>query len=120
MHGKRTLVKEVRYGANGTNIFLRLDFADEAASLEGLEIQAETAGANGKADPRVKVILKAGVALVESTEGEAAFRDVMEISFPAHEDSARVRLSVWQDGLPIQAIPPQDFLQISLPSGWNA
>jgi len=85
-----------------------------------LEIQAETAGVNGEAEPKVKVVLKAGAAVVESRQGEAAFRDVMEISFPSHTDSARIRLSVWQDGLPVQAIPPQDFLQISAPGGWNA
>jgi alpha-amylase/alpha-mannosidase (GH57 family) len=120
MHGKRTVVKEVRYGANGTNIFLRIDFAEDAAKMEGLEIQAETAGLDGRAEPQIKVLLKAGNALVESTGGEAAFRDVMEISFPAAADTARIRVSVWQDGLPVQAIPPQDFLQISAPGGWNA
>jgi hypothetical protein len=44
----------------------------------------------------------------------------MEISLPSLEDTARVRLSFWQDGLPIEAIPPQDYLQISAPAGWNA
>jgi hypothetical protein len=88
--------------------------------MEGLEIQAETAGLDGRAEPQIKVLLKAGNALVESTGGEAAFRDVMEISFPATADAARIRVSVWQDGLPVQAIPPQDFLQISAPGGWNA
>jgi hypothetical protein len=44
----------------------------------------------------------------------------MEISFPSIEDPARVRLSFWQDGLPIEAIPPQDYLQIATPTGWNA
>jgi alpha-amylase/alpha-mannosidase (GH57 family) len=120
MHGKRTLVKELRYGANGGTVFVRLDFAEEKASLEGLEIQAETAGANGQTTPAIKIILKSGTAVVTSKDGEAAFRDVMEISFPVNESSPRIRLSLWQDGLPIQAIPPQDFLQITAPSGWNA
>jgi hypothetical protein len=50
----------------------------------------------------------------------AAFKDVMEISFPSTDEPARVRLSFWQDGLPIEAIPPQDYLQIAAPTGWNA
>jgi len=29
-------------------------------------------------------------------------------------------LSFWQDGLPIQAIPPQDYLKISNPVSWKA
>ena len=62
----------------------------------------------------------AGAAVAVDSLGQAAFKDVMEICFPSQEDSARVRLSFWQDGLPIEAIPPQDYLQITAPTGWNA
>jgi len=55
-----------------------------------------------------------------STSGAAAFDEVMEIALPVESDPAEVRLSFWQDGLPIQAIPPQDYLRISIPAGWNA
>jgi hypothetical protein len=37
----------------------------------------------------------------------------MEIAFPSTTEPCHVRLSFWQDGLPIQAIPPQDYLKIS-------
>jgi len=63
--------------------------------------------------------VKSGAAVAEGTGGLAALKDIMEISFPSIEGHARVRLSFWQDGLPIEAIPPQDYLQISMPSGWN-
>jgi len=39
MHGKRALLKEVRYGTDGELLFLRVDFEEEAAKLENLEIQ---------------------------------------------------------------------------------
>jgi len=64
--------------------------------------------------------VKSGVAIAQGSPGFAAFKDVMEISFPSTEEPARVRLSFWQDGLPIEAIPPQDYLQIAAPTGWNA
>jgi hypothetical protein len=64
-------------------------------------------------------VVKSGSAIAEG-EGTAAFKEVMEISFPSVADPARVRLSFWQDGLPIEAIPPQDYLQIASPTGWNA
>jgi len=44
----------------------------------------------------------------------------MEIALTSQEDPGRVRLSFWQDGLPIQAIPPQDYLKISNPVSWKA
>jgi alpha-amylase/alpha-mannosidase (GH57 family) len=120
MHGKRALVREVHYGANASRLFLRIDFAEDAASLEGLEIHAETAGQNGEPELKLKIAVKSGAAVAEGAGGEAAFKDVMEISFPSVEDPARVRLSFWQDGLPVEAIPPQDYLQIATPTGWNA
>jgi hypothetical protein len=68
----------------------------------------------------LKILVKSGTAVAEGAGVDAAFKDVMEISFPSVEDPARVRLSFWQDGLPIEAIPPQDYLQITTPTGWNA
>jgi alpha-amylase/alpha-mannosidase (GH57 family) len=120
MHGKRALVREVHFGANSANLFLRIDFAEDAAAIEGLEILADVPGVNGTPERKLRVVMKAGVALAEGAGGKAAFKDIMEISFPSVEDPARVRLSFWQDGLPVEAIPPQDYLQISTPSGWNA
>ncbi|HEX4275568.1 MAG TPA: glycoside hydrolase family 57 protein [Bryobacteraceae bacterium] len=120
MHGKRALVREVRYGASDSMVFLRIDFSDGKADLEGLEIRAEMAGANGKPLQMLGICVQAGAAIAEGKGGKAAFKDVMEIALPSTGDSARVRLSFWRDGLPIEAIPPQDYLEISAPTGWNA
>jgi len=74
-------------------------------------------GTNGTPERKLRIVVKSGAALAEGAGGHAAFKDVMEISFPSAGDPARVRLSFWQDGLPIEAIPPQDYLQISTPAG---
>jgi len=58
--------------------------------------------------------------VVTGGNGEAAYHSIMEIAIPASSDLNRVRLSFWQDGLPIQAIPPQDYLEIKEPPGWSA
>jgi alpha-amylase/alpha-mannosidase (GH57 family) len=118
MHGKRALVKEVRFGADEDNVFLRIDFAEEKEKLEGLEVHAEVQGTNGKPDCRLKIEIKSAVAVTEG-RGRAAFDEVMEIAMASGEIPARVRLSFWQDGLPVQAIPPQDYLKVSNPAGWN-
>jgi hypothetical protein len=118
MHGKRALVREVRYGASEEYLYLRIDFAEDAASLEGLEVHAEVPGANGEPERRLKITVKAAAAVVEGA-GAAAFDEVMEISLKSQEDPALVRLSFWQDGLPVQAVPAQDYLRIENPAGWG-
>jgi len=120
MHGKRDPVKEVHYGAGNTAVFLRLDFACDRASLEGLEVQAEMLNEDGKPEHKLRAILKAGNVLAESEGGTAALQDVLEISLPASGNPVRVRLSLWRDGLPVQAIPPRGYLEIPATSGWNA
>ncbi len=120
MHGKRALVNEVRFGGDGKNLYIRIDFAEDAAGMEGLEVFADVPGANGTPERKITVEIRSGAAVARDSGGEAAFKDVMEISFPSQDDPARVRLSFWQDGLPIEAIPPQDYLQITSPTGWNA
>jgi alpha-amylase/alpha-mannosidase (GH57 family) len=119
MHGKRALVKEVRYGAGGNDVFLCVRFEQDPTTLHGLQIFVELAGISGAEPEKLTVSMDAGTAKIAGGRGEAAFDEVLEISMPAH-DVNRVRLSFWQDGLPIQAIPPQDFLEITEPPGWSA
>jgi hypothetical protein len=74
--------------------------------------------ASGKTELKVKVTINRGSVFVEGAGGNAAFQDVLEISLPRSSVTAQVRLSFWRDGLPIQAIPPQDYLVI--PTAGNA
>ena len=119
MHGKRALVKEVRFGADSANLYLRIDFMEDPASLEGLQVHADVPGPNGSSERKLTIEVKSGAAVTKDSTGQAAFKDVMEMAFPSQEPGS-VRLSFWQDGLPIQAIPPQDYLRITAPTGWNA
>jgi alpha-amylase/alpha-mannosidase (GH57 family) len=122
MHGKRVLVKEVLYGTDGSNIFLRVDFEEQAASLVDLEIHAEIPGAGGKPECRLKVKFAPGAALVVEGAGQAAFRNVLEISIPVSGNPDEVRLSFWQKGLPVEAIPSHDYLHVTEaePAAWSA
>jgi hypothetical protein len=125
MHGKRILVKEVYYGRNDTSVFLRIDFNEGPAGIGDLEVHAEMPDCTGKPQRILKVSLSQGSVLIDSRDGTAAFREVMEIVLPGSSSPGsggpeRFRLSFWQDGLPIQAIPPQDYLRIPAPPAWNA
>jgi alpha-amylase/alpha-mannosidase (GH57 family) len=98
MHGKRPLVKEVHYGIDAGAIALRIDFGEDSNLIEGLELQAEMPDTDGKPETKLRVKL----------EGTG----VLEIRLPRSAHTDRLRLSFWRDGLPIQAIPPQDYLVI--------
>ena len=105
MHGKRTLLKEVLYGSDGKKIYVRADFVETAAQLEGLEIQVHPETGTGQL---AVITLQNGKAVITGHPNghtEAAFRDVLEIGVPIIEGLKGVRLSFWQDGLPIQSIP---------------
>jgi alpha-amylase/alpha-mannosidase (GH57 family) len=120
MHGKLTPVKEVHYGGDHATVFLRIDFGEDSVAAGGLEVQVEMPESNAissSAMPRkLKLTLTPGKVIVEG-DGEAAFQDVLEIALPSSGED-RIRLSFWKDGLPIQAIPPQDYLVI--PPAGNA
>jgi len=107
MHGRRTLLKDVRYGSDGGSVYLRIDFAESAAELEGLEIRVHPEGETRD----VGVIrIEAGAAVVlPGAQGAvlAAYREVLEIAVGF---TGGVRLSFWQDGLPIRMVPGEGSL----------
>ena len=120
MHGKKALVKAVRYGAGAEVVYLRIDFEQDPATLRGLQVIAEVTGKNGVAPRKLTVALELGQAVIMGGTGDAAYHSILEIAIPAEADQNRVRVSFWQDGLPIQAVPPQDYLEITEPPGWSA
>ena len=118
MHGKRELVREVRYGANSEKIFVRVDFTDEP--LEGVEIRL--ASKQGLKNDVLVVGITGGAAAVYSGDGEAAYVEILELAIPASEEKfGELQLSFWQNGLPVEAIPPQEILRVELeePSEWG-
>ncbi len=114
MHGKRALLKEVLYGSDAKAIYLRVDFAESAAQLEGLEIQVHPETGSGQL---AVIRIAGGLAVTVHTNGhktEAAFRDVLEIGVTIADGLKGVRLSFWQDGLPIQSVPHSGHFGVGL------
>ncbi len=111
MHGKRELVRDVHYGRDAWQGYLRVDFAEVGASLEKLEIQV-VSGETG--DVVVATVrLQGGKAEVRSGTATAAFSDVLEISVPGEIADEGMGLAFWQDGLPIEAIPREGCFRIT-------
>jgi alpha-amylase/alpha-mannosidase (GH57 family) len=113
MHGKPFLVQELRYGSDGQNLYLRFDFVEGVA--ENLEIRINVGPKSVSLRPTDQ---QSGV--------EAKFDKVCEVklSFSALEipsgSSVRFQVSLWQAGLPVDALPPQGWIEFSTaePADW--
>jgi hypothetical protein len=116
MHGKRALVTSVHYGSGSGNLYLRVDFEEDAEKLEGLEVQVHREGA---ATPEGVIRIVEGMALVHRGTVTAAFGDVLEIAVPSSDPGERISLSFWQDGLPIEAIPHEGSFGGPAVGDWN-
>jgi alpha-amylase/alpha-mannosidase (GH57 family) len=136
MHGKRFLITELFYGSDGQSLFVRVDFEPTAApSLSGMEAHITiTPGgsavenflalrfANGRLEPQETRLL--GPAKEDSLE--YAFHKVLEMRLPlatlgvAYGNSLRLQFSLWKDGLPVDAVPQENWLEISTadPAEW--
>lgn len=124
MHGQRFFVQELRFGSDGHNLFLRLDFVDGAASPD-TEIRLTVEPADHSAQPVTRAMSLSGSE--ESEQGvECAYGRVCEIraSLPAFHVAAghdlRFQLSLWQNGLPMEALPAQGWIELSTaePTDW--
>jgi alpha-amylase/alpha-mannosidase (GH57 family) len=123
MHGKRALAKCVRYGADDERFYLRVDFEEENAKLEGLEVHVHREGTKER-DAVVKIeggsaaVVRDGRRSPKRSKVEVAFRDVLEIAVPLSGEN-RLTLSFWQDGLPIAAYPAEGAFQAGDLSNWS-
>jgi hypothetical protein len=138
MHGKRFLVQELYYGADEANLFLRVDFLPgERPRLDGMEARLTLDSSN---PARVSLRLsRDSVAVEEFVAGEggsspqpldpklveACFRRVLEIRVPLNAipnagPKVRFQFSLWQDGLPFDALPIEDWISLDTapPGDW--
>jgi alpha-amylase/alpha-mannosidase (GH57 family) len=128
MHGQRFLIRELRYGSDGSNLYLRLDFEEKAQTgLNGALVKLNAAPA---ADPAH--ITSVDLPLEQGKPGTAngidyAFRNIYEVRIPMSAIGAgqyqpvRFQLSLWQNGLPLDALPPQGWLEVETaePVAWG-
>ncbi len=125
MHGRQVLIRQLYYGCDHENLYLRLDFAADLVSRE-LELSLLIQGQ--KADPMrsYRLVLSGGrarltepVAPGAASQAEFAFHKILEARLPlealgvAFGESLRLQISVWEEGLPLEALPPQGWLEIS-------
>jgi alpha-amylase/alpha-mannosidase (GH57 family) len=114
MHGQRFLVRELRYGSDGHNLYLRLDFEEHGrGELEGAELNLnlQAAAAGGHAHT-ITVPLRGKSPGVESVfEKVAEVRVSLSAFSVSFGQPVRFQLSLWQAGLPLDALPAQGWIE---------
>jgi hypothetical protein len=136
---KKVPDQELYYGSDGENLFVRTDFhAGTEDAISGTEVrltaQARESGRvssvtirfdHGRAHP---IDLKLAAAPESHTPAvECAFQKVLEVRLSlealgvARGGSVRFQLSVWQGGLPMDAMPQQGWFELptSEPADWS-
>jgi hypothetical protein len=118
MHGKKFLVSEVLFGSDGESLFVRVDFRPGAeAELPGMEARITLQSLDNAPPQSVTVRLGAGGA-VSGDPVECAFQRILELRLPlagagvTEGGGVRFQLSLWQGGLPVDAVPQQGWLEM--------
>jgi alpha-amylase/alpha-mannosidase (GH57 family) len=128
MHGRKPFVDEIQFGSDGVNFYLRADFhAGLELELSGRELRLTVQSLDGSAASRIAIALDRGVAKIKDVTlagappgqpaaVECAFSRVLEarISLAAMRiasgNGLRFQVSLWEDGLPLDAVPPHGWL----------
>jgi alpha-amylase/alpha-mannosidase (GH57 family) len=137
MHGQKFLIQQLYYGSDGHNLFVRIDFEPNAlAALSG--VNARFTFRPGAADGALSS------AALEFRNGQAAagemrwikpdapapiefaFRKTLEVRVALAAlglgagQPLSMQLSLWKEGLPLDAIPQNGWLDISTaePTDW--
>jgi alpha-amylase/alpha-mannosidase (GH57 family) len=120
MHGRQFPVREIYYGTDGEQVYLRLDFETRLQEMSGgIELRIRFASEAGADPAPVVVEMENGVARAEPAEVTAAVRQLLEIAVPLHAIGAEAgaplqfSISLWQGGLPLGTLPYEGWLLVA-------
>ena len=116
MHGKKFLIQDVMFGSDGESLFLRLDFhPGHEQELVGMEARITVQPPDGACEHAVSIRFVHGVAEAQAPV-QCAYGRILEARIPldsvgiAAKAGVRFQFSIWQSGLPIDAVPQQGWL----------
>jgi len=121
MHGKKFVIREVFFGSDGKSFYVRADFhTGYEAELEGMEARLNLQPLTEGLTAHITVNFANGGHIVEAFDppAEAALRRVLEVRIPLAAASVakgaglRFQFSLWQGGLPIDAVPQQGWIEM--------
>jgi alpha-amylase/alpha-mannosidase (GH57 family) len=122
MHGQRFLIRELFYGSDGVSLYVRVDFEPAFSQDVGkMEVRLRVF-TTAKPAREKQVMLRFVDGAVVSDDGDTshfAYLRILEgkIRLEALGLTAgqpvRFQLSLWHDGLPVDALPPQDYIEVA-------
>jgi alpha-amylase/alpha-mannosidase (GH57 family) len=128
MHGKKFLVKEVQFGSDGVGLYLRVDFhPGHEAELPGMEARLTAQPFDGWQSSHVVIGFSPGAAHVteaklgapsDASSVECALGRILEVRLSLaalgvkQGHGVRFQFSLWQCGLPMDAVPQQGWLEL--------
>jgi alpha-amylase/alpha-mannosidase (GH57 family) len=126
MHGRKFLVKEVYFGSDGKRLYMRADFHPGLeAELPGMEARLTAQPLDGSETSFIEIQFSPGAAhitrmkLADGGEGaECAMVRILEAAVSlaalrvAPGQGVRFQFSIWQGGLPLEAVPQSGWLEL--------
>lgn len=108
MHGGRSGLQMLYYGTDGETLYLRLDF-DPLPDPQLVEIQVRTQ----RAEQTLRHEQFASLRVIEASV------PIVSLGYAAG-DAVPIQVSVWLDGLPVDALPQDGWLEVDTrePSLW--
>ena len=122
MHGKKFLIDEVQYGSDESQLYVRIDFHGEfAQNITAMELRLTALAVDSGQTNNLTVSFTPASASARGIEGaQCGFARVLELRIPsgsigvAQGPGVRFQLSVWETGLPMDAVPQQGWIEVAV------
>ncbi len=101
MHGERAVVRDLYYGVDKSNLYLRMDF-DRTAAFTGMELRTE----------------KKIISLLDNPDVELAKRKILEVRVPFSVVEASIdqvikfHIALANDGIPLDVVPAEGWIEV--------
>jgi alpha-amylase/alpha-mannosidase (GH57 family) len=136
MHGRPALLQELRFGSDGSRLFVRADMdPSNPGAMAGLELRLTVRAAD--AETEFRFALERGGAHLASMSGRGTRHALPHVScacqriFECSVDLAgidaspaapvEIQASLWREGLPLEAAPPHGWIEFTPgePAEWE-
>jgi hypothetical protein len=101
MHGERASVRDLYYGVDESNLYLRIDF-DQTAAFTSVQLRTEQQIAS----------------LLNNPDVLSARRKILEVRIPfsvagtSRNQTLKFKIAFAKDGVPLEVVPPEGWIEV--------